>query len=40
MFHRIAIEQVVPEAIDNSLGDRKQIYDFSQKMASEDVQLF
>ena len=40
MFHRIAIAQVVPEAIDNSLGDRKQIYDFAQKMASEDVQLF
>ncbi|MFT5118565.1 MAG: DNA polymerase-3 subunit gamma/tau [Cellvibrionaceae bacterium] len=40
VFHRIAIAQVVPEAIDNSLGDRKQIYDFAQKMASEDVQLF
>jgi DNA polymerase-3 subunit gamma/tau len=39
VFHRIAIAQVVPEAIDNSLGDRKQIYDFAQKMASEDVQL-
>jgi DNA polymerase-3 subunit gamma/tau len=40
MLHRIAIAQIVPEAIDNSLGDRKQIYDFAQKMAGEDVQLF
>ncbi|MFT7491980.1 MAG: DNA polymerase-3 subunit gamma/tau [Pseudohongiellaceae bacterium] len=40
VFHRIAIAQVVPEAIDNSLGDRKQIYEFAQKIASEDVQLF
>jgi DNA polymerase-3 subunit gamma/tau len=40
VLHRIAIAQVVPEAIDNSLGDRKQIYDFAQKIASEDIQLY
>lgn len=40
VLHRIAIAQVIPEAIDNSLGDRKQIYDFAQKIASEDVQLY
>lgn len=40
VLHRIAIAQVVPEAIDNSLGDRRQIYEFAQKIASEDVQLY
>ncbi len=40
VLHRIAIAQVVPEAVDNSLGDRKQIYDFAQKIASEDIQLY
>ncbi len=40
VLHRIAIAQVLPEAIDNSSGDRQQIYDFAQAMASEDVQLY
>ncbi|MGH1486610.1 MAG: DNA polymerase III subunit gamma/tau [Cellvibrionaceae bacterium] len=40
VLHRIAIAQVLPEAIDNSVGDRQQIYDFAQAMASEDVQLY
>lgn len=40
MLHRIAIAQMLPEAIDNSLGDRQQVYDFAQAMASEDVQLY
>jgi DNA polymerase-3 subunit gamma/tau len=40
LLHRIAIAQVLPEAIDNSLGDRQQIYDFAQTMAAEDVQLY
>ncbi len=40
VLHRIAIAQIVPEAIDNSLGDRKQIYEFAQKIASEDIQLY
>lgn len=39
-LHRVAIAQVVPEAIDNSLGDRQQIYEFAQSMAPEDVQLY
>jgi DNA polymerase-3 subunit gamma/tau len=40
VIHRIAIAQVLPEAIDNSQGDRQQIYHFSQNMAAEDVQLY
>jgi len=40
LLHRIAIAQVLPEAIDNSLGDRQQIYDFAKSMAAEDVQLY
>lgn len=40
VLHRIAIAQVVPEAVDNSLGDRKQIYDFAQKISAEDIQLY
>ena len=40
LLHRIAIAQAVPEALDNSYGDRSQILDYAQKLASEDVQLF
>ncbi|MEO0442366.1 MAG: DNA polymerase III subunit gamma/tau [Pseudomonadota bacterium] len=40
VLHRIAIAQVVPEAIDNSLGDRQSIYELAQSMAPEDVQLY
>ena len=40
VLHRIAIAQVLPEAIDNSQGDRQQIYDFAKAMTPEDVQLY
>ena len=40
VLHRVAIAQAVPEAIDNSLGDRQQIYHFAQSISSEDVQLY
>ena len=40
VLHRIAIAQVLPEAVDNSQGDRQQIYDFAGAMAAEDVQLY
>lgn len=39
-LHRVAIAQALPEAVDNSLGDRQQIYDFSQAISAEDVQLY
>ena len=40
LLHRIAIAQALPEALDNSYGDKSQILDYSLKLASEDVQLF
>jgi DNA polymerase-3 subunit gamma/tau len=39
-LHRIAIAQALPEAVDNSQGDRQQIYDFAQVISTEDVQLY
>ena len=40
LFHRIAIAQALPEAVDNSQGDRQQIYDFAGCMSAEDLQLY
>lgn len=40
LLHRIAIAQALPEALDNSYGDRKQILEFATQLAPEDVQLF
>ena len=40
LLHRIAIAQAVPEALDNSYGDRSQILGYAQKLPSEDVQLY
>ncbi|WP_086931050.1 DNA polymerase III subunit gamma/tau [Agarilytica rhodophyticola] len=40
LLHRIAIAQVLPDALDNSYGDRQQILQFAQNLAAEDVQLY
>ncbi len=40
MFHRLAIAQMVPDAIDNSQGDKVQILALAKQFAAEDVQLF
>lgn len=40
LLHRIAIVQALPEALDNSQGDKKQVMEFASKLAPEDVQLF
>jgi len=40
VLHRIAIAQALPEAVDNSRGDRERIMQFAQQLPSEDVQLF
>lgn len=40
LFHRIAIAQALPEAVDNSQGDRQQIYDFAGQISAEDLQLY
>ncbi len=40
LLHRIAIAQVLPEAADNSLGDREQILALAGRLTAEDVQLY
>ena len=40
VLHRIAIAQALPEAVDNSRGDRERILHLSQQLPAEDVQLF
>lgn len=40
LLHRIAIAQALPDALDNSYGDRQQILEFASQLAPEDVQLF
>ncbi|WP_257253973.1 MULTISPECIES: DNA polymerase III subunit gamma/tau [unclassified Endozoicomonas] len=40
MLHRIAIAQAVPEAVDNSQGDREQVLELAGNMRAEDVQLY
>ena len=40
MLHRIAIAQAVPEAVDNSQGDREQVLELAGHMLAEDVQLY
>jgi DNA polymerase III subunit gamma/tau len=39
-LHKIAMAQLVPQAVDNAMGDRKQILTLAGKLAAEDVQLF
>ena len=39
-LHRIAIAQALPEALDNSFGDRDKVLTYATKIAPEDVQLF
>lgn len=40
ILHRIALEQVVPGAVDNAMGDRDQIVQYARQLCAEDVQLF
>lgn len=39
-FHRIATAQMLPDAVDNSQGDRKQILALAAAFSAEDVQLY
>ncbi len=39
-LHRLAIAQAMPEALDNSYGDRQTILDLCRLLPAEDVQLF
>ncbi|UTW13625.1 DNA polymerase III subunit gamma/tau [Marinobacterium rhizophilum] len=40
LLHRVAIAQVLPDAADNSLGDREQILALAGQLTAEDVQLY
>jgi len=40
VLHRVAIEQAVPGACDNSMGDQEQVVSYAAKLCAEDVQLF
>jgi len=39
VLHRIAVAQMVPGGIDNSLGDREQILELAKNLTAEEVQL-
>lgn len=40
VLHRVAIAQALPEAVDNSHGDKDRIMQLAQQLPPEDVQLF
>ena len=40
LLHRIALAQVMPAAVDNSLGDRDQVLALAQQLRPEEVQLY
>ncbi|MBE9540172.1 MAG: DNA polymerase III subunit gamma/tau [Proteobacteria bacterium] len=40
MIHRVAVAQVVPEAIDNSWGDAERIAKIAASVSAEDTQLY
>ncbi|GAA4649209.1 DNA polymerase III subunit gamma/tau [Kistimonas scapharcae] len=40
VLHRVAIAQAVPDAVDNSQGDRENVLSLARQMTSEDVQLY
>jgi len=40
ILHRVAIEQSVPGASDNSMGDQQQVARYAGQLCAEDVQLF
>ena len=40
VLHRVAIAQAVPDAVDNSQGDREQVLNLAAGMTAENVQLY
>jgi DNA polymerase-3 subunit gamma/tau len=40
LLHRLSIAQIVPNAIDNSLGDQEQVLALAGKISAEELQLF
>ncbi|QHD49375.1 DNA polymerase III subunit gamma/tau [Vreelandella aquamarina] len=40
ILHRLAVAQMVPDAVDNSHGDRAQIQQLASRFTAEDIQLY
>jgi DNA polymerase-3 subunit gamma/tau len=40
LVHRVALAQVVPDAVDNSWGDAERVLEIARTLSAEDVQLF
>lgn len=40
LLHRVALAQLVPQAVDDALGDKQIVMDLAQQLSAEDVQLF
>lgn len=40
MLHRLAVAQMVPDAVDNSHGDREVILQLASRFTAEDIQLY
>ncbi|MCG8429070.1 MAG: DNA polymerase III subunit gamma/tau [Chromatiales bacterium] len=40
LLHRIALEQTLPGAVDDSAGDKEQVVELAQRLLPEDTQLF
>lgn len=40
LLHRVAVAQLMPDAVDNSMGDRDRVLALAQVMTAEDVQLY
>ncbi|WP_151703190.1 DNA polymerase III subunit gamma/tau [Nitrincola alkalilacustris] len=40
LLHRIALAQMLPDAIDNSLGDKEQLLSLASRLRAEEVQLY
>ena len=40
MLHRIALAQIGPDAVDNSVGDLEKVVELASQLTAEDVQLY
>ena len=40
MLHRIALAQIAPDAVDNSVGDFEKVVELASQLTAEDVQLY
>ncbi len=40
LLHRVALAQIVPQAVDDAEGDKQIIMELAQQLSAEDVQLF